>query len=434
MQSYTNDHQQVANIAPDDVDTPRYPQKRMVLSALLKRISKYVLIDDPGLYLFALAVAVSTFGEGDPLWGMIVGPPSGGKTEALRVVDGIASQHVDTLTVASLLNWHRRFPNSKPEPKGILVSVGEMGLITIADFSTVLDAQRGSREEVFSLLRRVYDGEVQRDLSNGDGGPLRWEGRITLLACCTSAIDNQSAYANALGPRWVYYRLPGRDKAMKRSIMRMARSASKGHQGRSTVAMLAEAFVFRAAIELEDVELSEWASEAVEDIAYLAAQGRGSVPRDFKRDVDGIPEAEEPTRLALQLTLMARCLITLGLTEREAVAMASRVGIGSMSSIRANVLREVWSAGASATSASISKAVGCDWKTANRALEELSCLGIVEHADVGVWDRQADDAIGKSNPWRMAEEHAGLVARVMEALQWPIFHEGPGETSDNVSL
>jgi len=97
--------------------------------------------------------------------------------------------------------------------------------------------------------------------------------------------------------------------------------------------------------------------------------------------IEGIPEAEEPTRLAIQLTLLARCLVAMGLTEREAAATSSRVGLGSMSAIRGRSLTEVAAADGAVDSATIAKIIGCDWKTVNRAFEELAYLGMVEHVE-----------------------------------------------------
>ncbi|MGH8902903.1 MAG: hypothetical protein ACRDYA_14855 [Egibacteraceae bacterium] len=71
-------------------------------------------------------------------------------------------------------------------------------------------SDRGGRDQLFALLRRVYDGSATRDLGNAPS-PLRWQGRMTFLAACTPAIDHYSSHADALGPRLLYWRLPDRD-------------------------------------------------------------------------------------------------------------------------------------------------------------------------------------------------------------------------------
>jgi hypothetical protein len=126
------------------------------LAALLDALRGYLHLDDDGHVLFALAVAVSAKLDGDPLWAMIIGPSSGGKTETLRMVDALADERVDELTAASLLSWSK---GKNPRPTGILTRVGDPAFVTVADFSTVLaTSDRGGRDQLFALLRRVYDG------------------------------------------------------------------------------------------------------------------------------------------------------------------------------------------------------------------------------------------------------------------------------------
>ena len=142
-------------------------------------------------------------------------------------------------------------------------------------------------------------------MANGDGTPLRWKGRLTMLACCTSIIDNFAAHTDALGPRWVYYRQRQREIAAKRSVLRKARSSEKVKAGRTLVAKVAQGVVGRAGWVIDEIRLSDAASDLIEDAALVTAFGRGSVPRDYRREIDGIPETEEPTRVAKQLAMLS---------------------------------------------------------------------------------------------------------------------------------
>ena len=198
--------------------------KAGTLAELFSVLNEYLALDDTGHVYFALAVAVSANLDGDPLWGMLAGAPSGGKTEAIRGLDYLAI-HVDELTAASLLSWisKGRASNRKQEPTGILTRTGERGFVTVGDFSTVLAmSDRGSRDQLFANLRRVYDGGLTRELGNAPRA-LEWSGRCTFLAGCTPAIDNYTAHADQLGPRWLYYRLRPRPTEDKRKASRKKR-------------------------------------------------------------------------------------------------------------------------------------------------------------------------------------------------------------------
>lgn len=120
------------------------------------------------------------------MWLLLVGAPSGGKTEVLRALDDVAHGHLDEITAAGLLSWT---PGRKPRATGLLSRVGDRAFATVGDLSTLLaGSDRGQRDMLYALLRRVFDGRVVRELGNAPE-PLRWEGRLTLLAAATQEVD-----------------------------------------------------------------------------------------------------------------------------------------------------------------------------------------------------------------------------------------------------
>ena len=101
----------------------RYPERRKELIGVLNEVAQYHLVDDPTASVFPMAVAVSNSLEGSPLWGMIVGPASGGKTEALGLIRDVVAEDVDDFTVPALLSWSRPSGKSiKVKPVGILTA------------------------------------------------------------------------------------------------------------------------------------------------------------------------------------------------------------------------------------------------------------------------------------------------------------------------
>ena len=71
---------------------------------VIEAMREYQHIEDAGHVQIVLGTAVTTLLDGDPLWVMVVGGPSSGKTEALRALDGLA-RSVDEVTRAGLLGW-----------------------------------------------------------------------------------------------------------------------------------------------------------------------------------------------------------------------------------------------------------------------------------------------------------------------------------------
>jgi hypothetical protein len=385
---------------------------------LLELLGGYVHLDDPGHVWFALAVAVSAALDGDPLWGMLIGPSSSGKTEAIRALDGLA-EPVDELTAPALLSWTH---GKQPHPTGVLTRIGSRGLVTVGDFSTVLaTSDRGGRDQLFALLRRVYDGQVTRDLGNAPV-PLRWSGRLTLLAACTPAIDNYASHADQLGPRWLYYRLASASSAAKRATSRKARlRAGQLASSRRQAAELTGRLVGAAHRRVGSLQLSPAAAEHLDDLAIVCCYGRAVVPRNAygRREIEGLAIVEEPPRLVAQLVLLARGLLALGLEEPAAVALCRRAALDSMPAVRRGLL-QVLADASEVTVSEAARRVGCHRHVARLALEELAAIGLA--ACPGLDEDPDDDpelpGRWAAHPWRLAGPDQRLVREVLAAPPW----------------
>jgi hypothetical protein len=194
---------------------------------------------------------------------------------------------------------------------------------------------------------------------------------------------------------------------------------------------MAEALVGKAMMIVDELQLSEAGMELIEDAAVLTALGRAAIPRDYRREIDGEPDIEEPTRVAKQLTMLARCLLALGLTETEAVSMACRVGLDSMPSIRARTLIAITEAEGKVDTAKVADSLEVAWKTVSRAREDLQCLGLVCFLPLdaaAAWDAAGSD-VGAASPNPIGlMKHESLVRSVIEARNTPILEDFPGQT------
>jgi hypothetical protein len=362
---------------------------------------------------------------------MIVGPASGGKTEALAIVDEVVVDRADDFTAPALLSMYKGANGKGPAvPCGILVRAYRPGIILVSDFSTVLsDSQRGRRDALFSALRRVFDGRYQRDLGNEDKA-LIWQGRITFIAACTSSIDNFASHSDSLGPRWVYLRMIPRDSVTRRLVTSRATraDATQMEQKRKDAQKLTAELIETASLDAPSLVLPDALMDRVEEAALVVCFGRVNVPRDSfgSREINGIPEMEEPPRVAKQLVMLLRCLLVLGLSDDEAIGIVSRVAIDSMPAIRALALGAVVRAEGPITTAVISRDARVDWKVVNRALEDFEALGLIHHPEIiPGWD-DVDTGAAKPNPWVLEHEDADLIRNVFRRRDEPVLTELAG--------
>ncbi|MFD8303209.1 bifunctional DNA primase/polymerase [Streptomyces sp. NPDC059690] len=391
-------------------------EQAVTLDDLHVALAEYIHVKDYTPYHVALATAVGAHcDDGDPLWVMIVGPASGGKTEGVALTDLLADQRKDELTSqAALLSWVPGKGKAPGRKAGLLTRVPDPAFVTIKDFSPLLDASnKGTRGELYSAFRALYDGRYDREIGNVPE-PLTWEGRITFLTACTNAIDHFTSHSTALGPRWLYCRLGDseHDKALK--LRREGRTAEHRDAARRT----AERLVIQARTRLGSVTLSDNAHEQIEAAVRFCALGRGAVPRHGygKREIDGMPDVEDPYRLAGQLRLLVRSLVALGVPEERAVGVARRCALDSMPRPRLAVLHALAEADTKLTAGAVARGCGgLSRDTALRNLEDLEVIGLTvcDRPDEDEWSPTASwqaKPIRASMPWSLVEGKEGRLA------------------------
>ena len=136
------------------------------LSEVLDVWQRTLYLPDPGGLLIALATVVANRMNGDPVWTMLIGPPSSG-TEIVEALSDLVDVHMgrSTVTKAGLLAGSV----SKEGTGGLLKELGDQGIIVFKDFTTLLSEHASTRTEVFGILREVHDGRVNRAVGTGGG-------------------------------------------------------------------------------------------------------------------------------------------------------------------------------------------------------------------------------------------------------------------------
>jgi hypothetical protein len=390
------------------------------LGDLLDAMAGYLHLDDPDHVKFALAVAVSAELDGPPLWGQLVGAPSGGKTEAVEILRDRAA-HLDELTAAGLLTWQPgKGKGAAAKPAGALVRLGDRGLLTIGDMSTIIagsDRSGSAREQLFANLRRIYDGSLNRDIGAPPGatGPLRWRGRATILAACTPAIDRYTAHGDALGPRWIYFRLDQADAKVERERQQKVWDVDQLEERQAKARQIAAALVENAAHVVGDITLPKPMAEAIFDVAQVTCWGRAAVPRHGygKREIDGLPVIESTPRITRQLLTLARCLLALEIDEIKTLALTRRAGLDSMPEIRRRTLAELLGPDV-LTESDLARRLECDRGVARRTLEDLAAIGLVEWPD---GDEDEDPRFRPPKLWPLRDgERLPLIKRAFSQV------------------
>lgn len=240
---------------------------------------------------------------GDPVWTFLVAPPGGTKTELLMTLTNCPEIETTTTLTAPALISGIKFPEG--EDPSLLIQVNEKVLV-IKDFTTIISMNTNGRDEVFGILRDVYDGYVEKYF--GTGIKKSYHSKFGILAGVTPAIDAVAARESSLGERFLKYRSSraDTDESEILKIRRALLNVGDELKMRRELQATAKAVLKK---ELPEVlpTISEEYLHQVTALAMFTATMRGSVTKDqYSGEMLCMPVREVGTRLAKQLSKLAR--------------------------------------------------------------------------------------------------------------------------------
>jgi hypothetical protein len=335
---------------------------------------------DPGIIYLVLATIVANLLPGDPLWLLIIGPPSSGKTEALAALSKLSWCHfVSTLSEAGLLSGSPKRVGSSATG-GLLRQIGERGVMVFSDFGTVLNEHSSTRNRLFALLREVFDGMLVRLLGTDGGRRFFWEGHCGFIGASTEAIDSPSIDLGLLGERLNYYRIPTSTPEDDFMACEIADN-NAGHQRaiRDERSRAVAEFIIGLTIPSELPPLSEAERVRLITLATIAAVCRSAVVRDgHSREIELVPGHERPPRLHGQLRQLHAALVVIGTPEAEVWRLLAKVALDGIHPGRRAVLDYLIAEPAEHSTSSIAGHCRLTQTPTRRHLQDLTAHGAVD--------------------------------------------------------
>jgi len=365
--------------------------------------SRWLLMPDMGGLHFALAILAGHRIGGDPLWGLLVAPPSGTKTEIIRALEAVPGiyplSELTARTFASGLESGKRETSLLPRLTD--------HILTLKDFTTVLTMHREERQAILAQLREIYDGRF--DKVWGTGKELHWRGRLGFLAGVTPIIDLHHAVHQVLGERFVLYRLEQPD----RRTMAVRALRGRGHEGEMRHELQDIMTRFVGSLDYAAPPILPVALEPrFAALADFVSRARSGVVRErYNHDLSLAPQPEAPARLAKQLASLAigRALLRAAAEVEEAdYTFVYRVALDCLPQVRLQVVEVLEGANDYLTTSQVAGAITYPTTTARRTLEDLAAIGIVAI-------RKAEKQ-GQADNWQLSDEARALLAISTAAL------------------
>jgi hypothetical protein len=357
----------------------------MTIDKLLAVFREHLYLPDPSPVQIVLGTVVANLLPGDPVWLLLVGPPSSGKTELLAPLSALGYVHeVSTFTHAGLLSGSRsRRPGATG---GLLAELGKFGIIVCKDFTSLLSEAPQTRSELLAALREIYDGSWRRQIGADGGRTLAWKGKAGLLAAVTETIERHTADIGAMGERFIFYRMPPLDDEERLEQARAAaNNAGRQQEMRAELAKAVGEFLDEVQTPSEPPALTAEEMEALVMLADLATRCRSPVERDPRdREIELVPQAEAAARMQAVLVQLVRGLRVIGVDNRDIGQLAGQAALDSMTKARRAIVELLLGLPRmiTPTSANIADTLGMPTPVVSRTLQDLAAHRVVErHAD-----------------------------------------------------
>lgn len=352
----------------------------MTLSELTATFARWLHLRDFGPLYAALGTVAANLMPGDPVWLMLVGPPSSGKSEILQSLTLLPRVFpTATLNEAALLSGTSKKEWDPGAKGGLLAEIDGFGIIVLKDFTSILSMPRDPQRQVLAALREIYDGRWTRRLGGGGGVMLDWRGKLGLLAGCTHAIESAHAVNSMMGERFVLCRMPLLSEEDERAQAYAAiHRKHQEEQMRAELAAAVTAFVSGLRLPPSPPELTPDEFDRLQALAVFVARARSAVERNsYHRDIEAVPSSEVSTRLLLNLKGLYSGLLVIGVPPAEAWELIVRVGFDSIPSLRRSILDGLINATDLLSPKTLADQVGCSASAVRRTLEDLRAHGLV---------------------------------------------------------
>lgn len=178
------------------------PTLKFSLDDLKSVVQKWLCLESMQVLDVIVATYIANRLLGDPVWMIIIGPPSSTKTEIMRAFEGHKySKFISNLTPSTMASGI--IPKGgRPDPS-LLPQLNDK-LVVLKDFTTVLSMRSEQQAEILAQLRETYDGQYSKIFGNGK--EVNWRGRFGLLAACTPVYDKHYSVIGSMGERFLIYR------------------------------------------------------------------------------------------------------------------------------------------------------------------------------------------------------------------------------------
>jgi predicted P-loop ATPase/GTPase len=406
---------------PDVKDLNDWILKGRTIEELFHREKQYVIPDvksvlgeliDLSCYEDAiemlLAVIIANLMQSDPVWVLLVGPPSVGKTELIRSVENSTSAYfINRITPNTLVSGYTKNDSQYPD---ILTRIVKPTTFCITDYGSFLSLHPNDINRVFQQFRDIYDGKVH--VEYGNGKIVNWKGKVGMVGGVTPEIERHHQFIGRLGDRFLYYRMQVPENKRMNLTLKALLLEGKEEELRKKIQGVVSRFIDQCVLRIKEAEQVIIPESIIEKMAYAAdlfSRMRTPVARmmDIEKTIEYRPEPEIGARSVRALKVLIKAIAFIN--ERRHVnfhdyQVALKLCQGSIPSLRLEFTRIAWNLyrkqpDEMAETATFGSKIGKDTASAKYHLNNLLTLRILEHVSTS-----------RAIKWKLRDDIATLIA------------------------
>ena len=184
-----------------------------------------------------------------------------------------------------------------------------------------------------------------------------------------------------MGDRFLLVRMPEEGGALEESVQALD---NNGHETQMRAELSAAVGGLLQHLEPSPAERS--LVGFIPPLANVTTWARTAVIVDYRGDVMDAHARERPTRFAKQLAQVYRGARCIGLTDKDACRIVTRIASDSLPPMRLAVLVALLEQVSPGTTGDIARTIGKPRTSVDRYLQALVALGMAQHGDAtGAW-------------------------------------------------
>lgn len=365
-------------------------------------IRKWMIIPDKGIIKLLCAHYITNSLARKAVWMIIIAPSGGGKTELLN---GLLS--LSMIYEVSLLTPNT-FLSGMPGPTDASLLPKVNGKVLLfKDWTSVMSMQWDALSELMSQFREIWDGGMTKIFGNGK--IRKWEGKVSILAASTQAVDMNQQMFTFLGERFLNYRIimPERKEVAMRSLNNDVDQELMGWEIKKAFYAFMKNIDFKNLPKQPTLPLE--IKEQLVDLADFCSMARSGIIRDNKNhnEVKFVPAAEMPTRIVQQLnSLVSSMMIMNGNQYKDSdMDIIYKVALDSIPQTNKMVIREMARKDERTTS-EIAVSLGYPTGPIKLYLENLALLKVCKRIKGG-----DSEEGGNADRWTLRVEFKEIIKR-----------------------